>query len=122
MTKDEFYSNWLAHFADGISNEDLQQYVVATGNLIWHIFSWELLDDNKFLKGPEAKAAYDQIDKGGALYTKWFYDEEVRKLPQQLHTAKALDEMVEVYVVAADFSWTYIKTHEDMCGPYFMKL
>ena len=30
--------------------------------------------------------------------------------------------MIEIYVVAPDFSWTYIKTHESMCGPYFMKL
>ena len=122
MIKDEFYRTWLAHFADGISKEDLERYVIATGNLIWHVFSWELLNEKKYLKGPEAKAAYDKIDKGGAMYIEWFRDEATLGLPQELHTAKALDNMTEVYVVASDFSWTYIKTHEDMCGPYFMQL
>jgi len=28
-----------------------------------------------------------------------------------------------LYVVAKDYSWTYIKTHEnDLCGPYFMRI
>ena len=38
-----------------------------------------------------------------------------------LNTAEALDDFVEIYVVGKDFKWTYIKTHEDMCGPYFMR-
>ena len=52
----------------------------------------------------------------------WFEDDETKKLTTKLSTAKALDEMTEIYVIDSDFSWTYIKTHESMCGPYFMKL
>jgi hypothetical protein len=25
----------------------------------------------------------------------------------------------DVYVVDIDFTWTYIHTHEEFCGPYF---
>ena len=39
------------------------------------------------------------------------------------HFAKDVPEKLnEFYVVAKDYSWTYIKTHEgDLCGPYFMR-
>jgi hypothetical protein len=29
--------------------------------------------------------------------------------------------MAETYIVGKDFKWTYILTHEDGFGPYFMK-
>jgi hypothetical protein len=38
MTKNEFYKQWLEHFAVGIPPKDLKKYVVSTGNLIWHTF------------------------------------------------------------------------------------
>lgn len=121
MTKEEFYTKWLEVFASGISKDDIKKYVKSTGNYIWHIFSWELLNDNKYLKGNEAKEAYDTIDKKGAIYIEWFEDKHSKDILWNLNTAKALDDLVEVYVVGKDFKWTYIKTHENMCGPYFMK-
>ena len=122
MTKNEFYIKWLEHFSKGISKRDLKKYVVSTGNFLWHVFSWELLKENKFLEGDQAKAAYDKIDKRGAIYIEWFEDEKTHDITWDMNTATDLDKKVEVYVVASDFSWTYIKTHESMCGPYFMKL
>ena len=122
MTKNEFYKNWLEHFAVGISPKDLKKYVVSTGNLIWHTFSWELLDDSKFLEGDDARKAYNEINKSGAQYIEWFKDEKTHDITWELNSATALDKKVEVYVIASDFSWTYIKTHESTCGPYFMKL
>ena len=80
-----------------------------------------MLNDNKYLKGNEAKEAYDTIDKKGAIYIEWFEDKHSKDILWNLNTAKALDDLVEVYVVGKDFKWTYIKTHENMCGPYFMK-
>lgn len=39
-------------------------------------------------------------------------------------TAKALDRerYTDIYVVAKDFSWTYVHTHEPDLGPYFCVL
>lgn len=122
MTKNEFYSTWLDSFAADISREDIAQYVVSTGNLLWHVFSWKLLDEKMFLIGDSAKSAYNRTDKQNALYIAWFEDDSPKILPRELCAADALDNMTEVYVVASDFSWTYIKTHENTCGPYFMKL
>ena len=122
MTKNEFYSAWLSHFANGISKENIEKYVVSARNYLWHVFSWELLDKKVILTGNSARKAYDKIDKHNALYIDWFEDNETKNLTAKLSTANALDEMTETYVIASDFSWTYIKTHESMCGPYFMKL
>lgn len=122
MTRDEFYSVWLNLFAKGISRDDIEKYAVSTGNYLWHVFSWGLLDNKAFLTGDDARKAYDEADKRNALYIDWFEDDEVKDLTKELNTATALDEKTEIYVVAPDFSWTYIKTHESMCGPYFMKL
>lgn len=122
MTKDEFYVKWLEAFASDIPEKEIEKYVVSTGNLLWHVFSWELLDGKLYLSGVEAKNAYDSIDKRGASYIEWFSDERAKEITSDLTTAKALDQYVEVYVVGKDFAWTYIKTHESSCGPYFLCL
>ncbi len=121
MTKDEFYRQWLRSFAADISKEDTEKYIVSTGNYIWHAFSWELLDKGMYLSGDAAKEAYNNAKKGNAIYINWFEDNEAKAIPCNLSTAEALDHITEVYVVSKDFSWTYIKTHESVCGPYFME-
>lgn len=122
MTKKEFRSNFLNAFASDIPKKDIEKYVISTGNYVWHIFSWELLDKSSFLVGDEARKAYDKIDKSDAYYIEWFEDDCFKKLPQNLCTAVALDDLVEVYVTEKNFKWAYIKTHEnDWCGPYFIK-
>lgn len=120
MTKEEFYNKWIEVFASNIPNKDIQKYVKSTGNYIWHIFSWELLNENQYLIGEKAKEAYDKIGKKDAIYIEWFEDKHTKDLICDLTTAKELDDFVEIYVVGKDFKWTYIKTHESMCGPYFM--
>ncbi len=121
MTKQAFYKKWLNTFAGEISERDINKYVISYGNYIWHIFSWKLLDEKDYLIGNEAKEAYDKINKCGAMYIQWFEDEETSDITRKFDKAAAFDDRTEVYVVANDFSWTYIKTHEEMCGPYFMK-
>ena len=121
MTSNKFKKLWLNRFASGISNENIQKYVVSTGNYIWHIFSWHLLPDGSYLEGEEARQAFDQADKDGAIYMDAFRHKFCRPLPEKLHHAADLDQFTEVYVAAKDFSWTYTKTHESQCGPYFFR-
>ena len=123
MKKKAFYKKWLNSFALDVAYSDLREYVIPTTAYIWHIFSWELIDEHKYLKGDAARTAYDKIDKTNALYIDWFEDDETKEITCELSSAKALDKFIEVYVVAKDFSWTYIKTHEgNHCGPYFRRL
>ena len=122
MTKQEFYDIWLSKFGSDIPKAKINKYVEKTGNYIWHIFSWGLIPEEKYYSGNRAKIEYDSIDKSGAWYIEWFEDDRAHQIIPKLKTAKDLDEFIEIYVMAKDFSWTYIKTHEDSCGPYFMKM
>ena len=121
MDKKMFERKWLAVFAADISAQDLQKYVVRTGNYIWHVFSWELLPKHSYLCGDAARAAYDSIDKTHAVYIEPFQHSRLSQLPSALTSSAAIEQLTEVYVAAEDFSWSYIKTHEnDLCGPYFI--
>ena len=112
----------MNHFASGISKEDIKKYVVSTGNYIWHVFSWKLLPEETYLVGDEARRAYDAADKKNAMYIDAFGDGVCKALDDKYEKAASLEVLTEVYVVAKDFSWTYIKTHEeDFCGPYFCR-
>ncbi len=121
MTNEEFYKKWINIFGKNIPQEYIEKYVVSTGNLIWHIFSWELLDKSVYLVGDEARRAYDSTNKQNAICIDWFENKCTRPLSCDLYNANALDNRTEIYVAAEDFSWTYIKTHEENCGPYFFK-
>lgn len=122
MKLNEFKKEWLFHFASNIPKKELHNKVIKTGNYIWHIFSWGLIAETDYSSGAKAKLDFDNSDKSAAWYVTPFEDENlVQILPSNLSTASRLDEETEVYVVAKDFSWTYIKTHEVMCGPYFYK-
>ena len=120
MKKSEFYKKWLESFAQGVAQSDMEKHVTSYGNFIWHVFSWELIDTERYLEGESARKAYDKIKKDGALYINWD-DDEAQELVWPMTMAQQLDKFIEVYVVAPDFSWTYIKTHEYDCGPYFME-
>ncbi|WP_429351212.1 DUF4275 family protein [Paenibacillus sp. 4624] len=32
------------------------------------------------------------------------------------------DEQQDIYIFDKAFTWTYVHTHESMCGPYFYKI
>ena len=121
MRLKEFKKEWLLHFAANISKRDIENKVVKTGNYIWHIFSWELVNSNDYLTGEKARHAFNKVNKANAWYIIPFErNASVRILNFENITAEQLDEENEIYIVARDFSWTYIKTHEDdLCGPYF---
>ena len=86
-----------------------------------HIFSWELVNSNDYLTGEKARHTFNKTNKANAWYIIPFErNASVRILNFENITAEQLDEENEIYIVARDFSWTYIKTHEDdLCGPYF---
>lgn len=52
---------WLAHLAKNIYKSLLIKRVMGGGNYIWHIFSWELVDKDKYLEGDIARKFFIQI-------------------------------------------------------------
>ena len=122
MTKQKFINQWLRHFAQGINKDQYEKYV--KDQYIWHVFSWELIKPDGLLIGDAARQAYNEAVKTDCIFCDMFNNGGVTdKLSPQYDTAEKIDEnMTEFYVVAKDYSWTYIKTHEcDLCGPYFFK-
>ena len=123
MDIEEYKKQWIDHFRGDVPARRIQKYVVATGNLIWHLFSWELVPSRDYLQGDRARKAFDSLcayQKEQSLVIEPFADRDAYTLPAHLLIAKKLDKYIEIYVTANDYSWTYIKTHEgDLCGPYF---
>ena len=123
MTKQKFINQWLRHFAKNISKDKIDKYI--KNQYIWHIFSWNLLDSEDFLIGNDARLAYDAMDKSNCIFCDMFGSNAISDhMLNEYSSSKAIDlNIIELYVVAKDYSWTYIKTHEnDICGPYFMKI
>ena len=123
MSKEKFINQWLRHFAKNISKDDLEKYV--KNQFIWHIFSFGLIDEKAFLVGDAARLEYNSADKSNCIFCDFYGSNGVTDvLLEEYSLSEKIDSNVtELYVVSKDFSWTYIKTHEnDLCGPYFMKI
>ena len=67
MNRNRFEKRWLQAYAADVSKEDIEKCVIATGNYIWHVFSWNLLPKDSYLTGDSARAAYDAVDKTDAV-------------------------------------------------------
>ncbi len=123
VTKQNFINQWLKHFAKDVTKENITKYV--KDQCIWHVFSWNLLSSDAFLTGDDARRAYDETDKSNCIYCDMFGKNGVtNNLLDEYNSSKEIDsKFTELYVISNDYSWTYIKTHEnDLCGPYFMKI
>ena len=99
-----FERRWLRLFAGGVSADMLKKYVPEPGNYIWHVFSWELLPQSSWLEGDEARKAFDAADKTGAKYHKPFAPPGSPAPKYHSPCAEDLDQLTEIYVIAADQS------------------
>lgn len=91
-----------------------------------HVFSFEIIEKEKYLVGNEARTAYDLCDKTNAIVFQLQDSENSTKIMnEQFDNSKKLDYLPEIYIVSCDFTWIYISTHENdyqELSPYFMKL
>lgn len=92
----------------------------------WHLFSFELLPA---LQGKQARKAFDVTPKSELYLFFDFADETYMVKNAQLLTAEDVETLrkfsplnySDLYFFDPLNKWTYIKTHEDSCGPYFFK-
>lgn len=119
---------WLSVFANGVSAELLDAHVRKPGNLLWHVFSYEMV---KCLKGEEARKAFDAEEYDKALYFTDGYSNKDGFEMQTIQTTGKISSAelsthrgLDVYVTNFEQGWTYIKTHEEECGlgPYFCRV
>ncbi len=118
MTDDELIEKWLSIFGDRVDKGLIEEYVTSYGNHLWHLFSWKLVP---CLEGDEARTEFNKLEYLKAIK---FYDGHSKHIEDISTVSKvSVDELDhdpgnDVYIVAQDFSWTYVRTHEDCCGPY----
>lgn len=114
-------AEWMTLFAASVSQEECDR--IHIDQFKWHLFSYKLLEA---LSDEDARQAFDALPKDSA----YFFDEYGMKtyLIENIHLLKA-EDFDHRFVPCDDFylfdpkgKWTYIHTHEIMCGPYFYKL
>lgn len=113
-----FEKEWIKHFTKDVSKKDLDFRVRDSGNFICHAFL-DLIDKGSYLVGNEARKTFDKVNKVGPIYFFPWDENKVFENNIEEITADMLDRYDEVYLVASDWSWTNIKTHEEELGPYF---
>ena len=122
LTLTKFKNEFIKIYANDVPIDKLKKYVTSDGNYIWHLFSWELIDQNKYLTGAEAKEAYDKCNKENAIIYEECPEETFSKIDKRYMCSKDIEGCGEIYVFAEDMSWVYINTHEESLdfGPYFI--
>lgn len=116
MNDCELIEKWLSVFGENVDRKIIENHVTAYRNFLWHLFTW---GNVPCLEGDEARKAFDDLQYSEAIR---FYDGYSNSITDVAVVgkffAKELDEEQDVYIVAKDFSWTYVHTHESRCGPY----
>lgn len=87
---------------------------------LWHVFSYNVLEH---IEGVHAKKTFDKFPKQEAiLLANWGDVDNItscRLKNISNITATDLDILHDVILTDINFEWTYAKTHEKGCGPYF---
>ena len=121
MDEQKLMEKWLSVFGKGVDKTLIAEHVTSHGNLLWHLFTWGSVP---CLSGDEARAAFDALEYTEAIR---FYDgyaghiEKVSTVEKLSAKRVDKDKGFDVYIVAKDFSWTYVRTHECWLGPYFCR-
>ena len=118
MDNRELVERWLSVFGRDVDKKMIADHVTSYGNLLWYLFTWGKVP---CFKGDEARDAFDALDYSEAIR---FYDgyanhiEGVSIIDKISAKKVDKDRKSDVYIVAKDFSWTYVCTHEVDFGPY----
>lgn len=114
---------WESKFANHISHEEKKSIYlyddrIACGYL-WHVFSWGKRD---YLKEEKAEKEFNNELKNTCYVFYQHSDYALILENASRFTADDLSNEEDVYVVDKELNWTYVKTHEIECGPYFSRL
>lgn len=114
---DFIINKWEQTFVQRLSDEEKKE--IYYDQFKWHIFSYE---KRECLEGTLARSAFDNQLKDNLLIM-------FQRLPlvYQYNNAKKVvsedfDSQQDIYIFDRTFTWTYVQTHETMCGPYFCKI
>ncbi|TWT26026.1 DUF4275 family protein [Planomicrobium sp. CPCC 101110] len=116
-SNNEMEQRWEEAFAIGISKS--QKRKLAFKQCMWNVFSWGKI---KCLKEHQAKGAFDLQKKAGCYLICTSSEEAIFISKASRLKAKDITHIgSDLYIVDDRFTWTYVLTHEEDCGPYFYK-
>lgn len=113
---EELRHRWEREFTKGISRSVKSS--IYFNEYLWHVFSYQKLPgftNNEAVNAFENEQKHDCYvfyQRSDAAY---FLDNA-----EGLTAGDFINEQ-DVYIVDTGFKWTYVKTHESDCGPYFYK-
>ena len=124
-----YKKEWVSNYTDNLEIAAHSLPSRKEHTLLWHVFSFE---EGKAIEGDEAQLCFDSADKGKAVIyvddiDTAFVADNIEKLTSAELQKMCTDEdndfgFIDIVITAADFSWTYCRTHEvDWLGPYFYK-
>ncbi len=118
MNSCELIDKWISVFGKEVDKKTIADHVTSFGNLLWHLFTW---GNVPCIEGDDARIAFDNLQYTEAIR---FYDgyakhiEGISVIDKISANNVDKDKKSDVYIVAKDFSWTYVRTHEFDLGPY----
>ena len=118
----EYKREWVNRFAP--ADADIKEIKKLCLNsrkhtpFLWHIFSFDFLNCET---EDTAKTLFNQENINTCVIISNIDDIALRLENAENLTAELLEQFVDITITASDFAWTYTKTHEETCGPYFYK-
>ncbi|MFJ7934926.1 DUF4275 family protein [Sporosarcina sp. NPDC096371] len=118
---------WEERFAGHLSNEEKEEiglhYNGFACGYLWHVFSYE---KRGYVKEKQANEMFNNMPKHTCFV---FYQHSDYAFIIENTSFVTAEDFVEkddfdegdIYVVDKDFTWTYVHTHEESCGPYFSR-
>ncbi|OEH91145.1 DUF4275 family protein [Bacillus solimangrovi] len=114
---EEIIEMWDKTFTQNISEAEKEE--IYYEQYKWHIFSYKKQD---CLIEEKARKAFDTMSKD-EIYVMYEGSPIVSLYTNaKVVIAKDFDSQHDIYLFDKDFTWTYIHTHESMCGPYFYEV
>ena len=127
VSRDSIVEKWDHQFDALVSAEAKAAAKHYTNQFRWHLFSFELLPA---VQEDGARSAFDKMQKQ-ELYMFFDYAEEAYCIKnahlltsadvEALRENSSLDRS-DMYFFDPNNRWTYIKPHEEYCGPYFFQI
>lgn len=115
-----FKKRWENAFAHHLLQEEKERIFLIGDHYfsgyLWHLFSYKMIPHLSQIKAEEA---FNSLKKTECYifyehFPEVFYVEDANSLK-----AEDLLEEEDIYIVDKNFTWTYVVTHEESCGPYF---
>ena len=116
---ERYCAEWLKRMTPGFADEkNVREHCLGEGCFLWHLFSFSYAHA---VDGEEASAEFDVTKKCKSILI--CSCEETGYVLSHTYKLKAetLKKLRDVIVTSANFAWTYCKTHESDCGPYFYR-